>query len=67
MAGPLTRLACFSLMTLTTVGYGDFTPTTPVSKVFTMVYVVVGIGLLLAFIDKVAEQVSAPRSSRGRD
>lgn len=58
--------AYFSVMTLTTVGYGDLTPTTPLSKVFTMAYVVVGIGLLLAFIDHMAVQVVA-RRSRVRD
>jgi len=40
----------FCVMTLTTVGYGDFYPTTPISKIFTMVYVLVGIGIIFAFI-----------------
>ncbi len=32
----------FSVSTLATVGYGDLHPTTPLSKVFTMVYIVLG-------------------------
>jgi hypothetical protein len=52
----------FSVMTLSTVGYGDLHPTVPVSKIFTIIYVVIGVGLFVAFITKVAEQ----RPHRGR-
>ena len=44
----------FSFMTLTTIGYGDLVPTTPGSKIFTILYVAVGIGILLGFINMVA-------------
>ncbi|MBD3310827.1 two pore domain potassium channel family protein [Candidatus Woesearchaeota archaeon] len=37
----------FSTMTLTTVGYGDLVPTTPVSKLVTSVYAILGIGIML--------------------
>jgi hypothetical protein len=53
----------FSLITLTTVGYGDLAPTAPVAKVFTMAYVVVGIGILLGFVSKVASNVLAERQA----
>ena len=43
----------FSVSTLATVGFGDLHPTTPLSKVFTMVYIVLGVGVFLAFITKV--------------
>lgn len=33
----------FSVCTLTTVGYGDFVPTTDMSRLFTAVYVMVGV------------------------
>ncbi len=46
--------AFFSLITLTTVGYGDLVPTTALSKIFTMVYVVLGIGVLIGFLNKLA-------------
>jgi voltage-gated potassium channel len=48
----------FSVVTLTTVGYGDFAPRTDVGKLFTAVYVLVGIGILLAFVTTVAAKVS---------
>jgi voltage-gated potassium channel Kch len=47
----------FSVTTLTTVGYGDYSPQTAAGKLFTVVYVLVGVGLLLAFITRVAGQV----------
>lgn len=38
--------AYFSVITLTTVGYGDMHPTTVFSKLFTMGYVLFGVGLV---------------------
>ncbi len=46
----------FSTITLTTVGYGDFSPHTDAGKLFTMVYLLVGIGVLLALISIIADQ-----------
>ena len=40
----------FSIITLTTVGYGDLTPITDAGKIFTMFYVLTGIGIIFAFI-----------------
>ena len=34
----------FSVITLTTVGYGDFSPKTTPGKIFTMIYILVGLG-----------------------
>ena len=44
----------FSVITLTTVGYGDFSPTTNAGKVFTMFYVVVGVGIFIALVTQIA-------------
>jgi len=40
----------FSVITLATVGYGDFHPTLPISKIFTMFYIFMGVGLELYII-----------------
>jgi hypothetical protein len=48
----------FSVVTLTTVGYGDFAPQTDVGKLFTAVYVLVGIGILLTFVTTLAGKMS---------
>lgn len=39
----------FTAVTLTTVGYGDFSPQTDAGKLFTAVYTFVGIGVFLGF------------------
>jgi len=41
----------FSVITLTTVGYGDFSPKTDFGKIFTMIYVLTGIGIIFGFIN----------------
>ena len=46
----------FSVITLTTVGYGDFSPHTPAGKIFTMIYVLVGLGLISGFVFLLAER-----------
>jgi voltage-gated potassium channel Kch len=48
----------FSVMTLTTVGYGDLAPQTDLGKLFTVVYALVGIGILLAFLSTLAARMS---------
>ena len=40
----------FSVITLATVGYGDFTPQTAIGKIFTVFYIFLGVGTLLSFI-----------------
>lgn len=43
----------FSTMTLTTIGYGDFVPTTDESKMFTSFYAIFGIGIMLYLLGSV--------------
>ena len=43
----------FVVITLTTIGYGDFSPTTPVTKLITIFYGLNGVILLLMLFDVV--------------
>ena len=43
----------FCVVSLATVGYGDFTPTTPLARLFTIIYLINGIGILLALFDRI--------------
>ncbi len=46
----------FSVITITTVGYGDFSPQTDVGKLFTIVYVLNGIGIIFGFINAINDK-----------
>jgi voltage-gated potassium channel len=46
----------FCVVTLATVGYGDFTPTTAGTQIFTIIYILTGFGVLVALLTSVAEQ-----------
>ena len=46
----------FSVITLSTVGYGDFSPTTPLSKIFTMAYIIMGISIFVSFASMLAKE-----------
>ena len=46
----------FSIVTLTTVGYGDFSPTTAGTQIFTIIYILTGFGVLVALLTSVAQQ-----------
>jgi hypothetical protein len=46
----------FSVITLSTVGYGDFTPATTAGKMFTIVNLLVGLALLTAFVSMLAKE-----------
>lgn len=41
----------FSFITLTTIGYGDLAPQTDAGKIFTVFYVIMGVGIILSFIN----------------
>ncbi len=43
----------FSVISLATIGYGDFVPTTQIGRAFTIVYVINGIVILLALFDRI--------------
>ena len=57
----------FCVMTLATIGYGDLSPTTGLSKLFTVIYVAVGLGVFTSFIAKMtAIERQARRAKRQR-
>jgi hypothetical protein len=43
----------FCAITLATIGYGDLAPKTDAGKLFTIFYILVGIGLILTFVNTV--------------
>ena len=56
----------FSVITISTVGYGDIAPDTVAGKVFTMVYVIVGIGVFVALVSTIAHHLIEAKHERGR-
>ena len=54
----------FTIITLATVGYGDLTPTTPVGKLVTVLFVIVGVGIFLGFLNKMMERRVERRERR---
>lgn len=54
----------FTVVTLATVGYGDLSPTNPFTKLFTTLYIIIGLGLLSSFILKLAEIRIEPGTPR---
>ena len=51
----------FCVMTLTTIGYGDLTPTTPLAKVVTIFYGLNGVIILLTLFDVVRRVLHFPQ------
>lgn len=58
----------FSVTTLTTVGWGDLAPTTTIGKLFTLVYIFNGLGLLAGLINTIAtETLSRQRNEEDQE
>ena len=54
----------FTVITLATVGYGDLTPTTPVGKLVAVIFVILGVGIFLGFLNKLMERRVERREKR---
>lgn len=52
----------FCVVTLTTIGYGDITPVTDVEKLFTVGYIMAGIGIVATFVNLFVKRAVARRS-----
>ena len=54
----------FCVVSLTTVGYGDLTPQTQEARLFTVFYLLIGIGIITAFVSNLFKVVVARRELR---
>lgn len=57
----------FCVITLSTVGYGDLDPTTPASKIFTIVYIFIGLSIFISLVNMLAkarQEIRAERSAK---
>ena len=52
----------FSVVTLTTVGYGDLHPTSAGTQIFTIFYILTGLGVFVALLASVAQQYIAQKA-----
>ncbi len=48
----------FSVTTLTTVGLGDFSPSSTTTKIFTAIYILFGLSIILGFVEVVAKHAT---------
>ena len=53
----------FSVMTMSTIGYGDFSPTTNFSKIFTIIYALLSIGIFVAVVSKIVTIILAEKKA----
>lgn len=61
---PMLDALYFAVATLSTTGYGDLAPTTNAGKIFTIVYIALGVGVFAALVGKIAlADIRRPRQS----
>lgn len=61
----LLQAVYFCVVTLGTVGYGDLYPTTDLGQLFTIFYIIGGLGIAAAFISELAKHRSSPALAVG--
>jgi len=54
----------FSVMTMSTIGYGDLTPTTALSKMFTILFALLSIGIFVAVVSKIVSIILEQKKHR---
>ncbi len=54
----------FSVMTMSTIGYGDLVPTTDMSKLFTIIFSFLSVGSFVAFTAKSVKVILENHSDR---
>ena len=54
----------FCVVSLTTIGYGDISPTTRAGKVFTMGYAVIGVGIFVLLASTIAHHLLEAKKQR---
>lgn len=57
----------FSVVTLTTIGFGDLAPTSTASRLFTVVYSLVGIGVIASLVTSLAVYARRTTPPKGDD
>ncbi|WP_353618833.1 potassium channel family protein [Tropicibacter sp. R16_0] len=55
----------FSVVTISTVGFGDFSPETAAGKIFTMFYILVGLGIFVAAATTIANTILKQSDDKG--
>jgi hypothetical protein len=54
----------FSVITITTVGYGDIHPVNDITKIFTIFYVLIGVGIIAASLNILVRIAAQKRVQR---
>jgi len=54
----------FSVMTMSTIGYGDLVPTTTLSKLFTIIFAILSIGVFVAVVTKIVHVIIDRKTSK---
>lgn len=54
----------FSVVTLTTVGYGDYVPKTAFGKIFDTFYILIGVGIITTFVTTLVKRRGEKFSDR---
>ena len=56
----------FSVVTISTIGFGDFSPQTAAGKIFTIFYIVVGLGVFVTAATTIADSILSQGDGRDK-